>query len=432
MQNKEIRIGIEDLSSVKKKLEITVSADAVKKEIEAAYQSLKSSVNIAGFRKGAVPMNIIKARFGDHVQEDVAKKLVETSYPHALHEKELVPVEAPKIELITTKLEDGKEFTYSVTVEVNPNVDLSADDYKGMELKKEKIEVSDKDIEEGIERLREVKADFKEIDRAAKAGDLVVVDFEGFLGDEPVKNSKSVDYPVILGEKTLLPGFDEALTGASKGENKEAKITFPENYSEKALAGKEAKFKIAIKAVKEKGLPELNDEFAKSVGCDTLEALNGKVKEELVRVKETHDKERLKNEILDKLIAKHSFDVPETLVNRYLGVILNRIIDNMKQGNFNHGDQGLPIEDLKAKYRSMAVRQVKEDVILDAIAAKEKVEVSREETEKAVRSIAEGRNVSFESLMGRIEREGALEIIKDGMKHEKVFDIILESSKSAA
>ena len=185
------------------------------------------------------------------------------------------------------------------------------------------------------------------------------------MGNEPVKNTKSVDYPVLLGEKTLLPGFDEALRGASKGEDKEANISFPDNYSEKTLAGKEARFKMTVKAVKEKGLPELNVEFAKSVGCENIEGLADKVKKELADVKETHDKERLKNEILDKLIEAHPFDVPDAMVNRYLSVILNRVIDGMKQGSYNPGDQGLSIEELKGKYRDMAVRQVKEDVVLD-------------------------------------------------------------------
>jgi len=429
MQKTELKISVEELSPVKKRLDITVPAEAVKRELDSAYKSLRSSVNIAGFRKGAVPMNILKARFSGHVHEDVVKKLIENAYPHALSEKAIQPVDAPKVEIKTEALEEGKEFAFSAVVEVSPA--LVIDGYMGMKLDKKAIEVTDKDVEDGIQKLREVKAGFKDVERPAKDGDLVVVDFEGFMGNEPVKNTKSVDYPVLLGEKTLLPGFDEALRGASKGEDKEANISFPDNYSEKTLAGKEARFKMTVKAVKEKGLPELTVEFAKSVGCENIEGLVDKVKKELADVKETHDKERLKNEILDKLIEAHPFDVPDAMVNRYLGVILNRVIDGMKQGAYNPGDQGLSIEELKGKYRDMAVRQVKEDVVLDTIAAKEKLEVSREETEKAVRSIAESRGVSFESLMGRIEKEGALEIIKDGMKHEKVFDIILGASSAA-
>lgn len=427
MQTNNARIEVEDLSAVKKKLDITIPGETVKREINSAYQTLKSTANIAGFRKGNIPVNILKARFSDYVQEEVSRKLIERSYPEALRERKLVPVENPHIDIKTPRLEEGRDFTYSVTVEVSPRVEIN--DYRGMEIKKEKIEVTDKEIEDGLQSLRESRAQFKDVERPANEGDLVQVDFEALINGEPVKNGKGADYPIIIGEKTLLPGFDEALKGTSRGEEKEAEITFPQNYSEGSLAGKAAEFKIKIKAVKEKVTPGLDDEFAKDMECANLDELRGKVKEELVRVKETHDKERMKTEILDKLIEKHSFEVPEALVTRYLGLILNRVIENMRRGDFNPGDEKLSADELKAKYRDMAIRSVKEDIILDEISAKENVQVTEEETEKAVRSLAASRGASYESLMSRIEKEGALEVIKDGMKHEKVFDIIIGASR---
>lgn len=425
-----IKVEIEDLSSVKKKLAITIPAEAVKREINEAYQALRSTSSIAGFRKGTAPLSILKAKYGSLIQEDVTKKLIEGSYPRALNEKKLTPVETPKVDLATESIEEGKDFSYTVTVEVNPEINI--DGYKGMELKQEDPEVSAQDIEVGLRGLREAAAQFQDVDRAAKDGDLVVVDFEAFLGNEPIKNGKGTDYPAVIGEKTLLPGFDEALRGSSKGEAKETNIKFPDNYSEGHLAGKDGTFKINIKAVKEKTMPELDEEFAKKLGCENLVALSERVRTEIVNHKQAEVKEKVKTEILDKLIEKHQFDVPETLVNRYLGMILNRIIDNMRQGVFAPGDKGLTPEELKVKYRDMAVRSVKEDIVLDHIAAKEKVEASNEEVEESVRKLAEARGASYEALMGRIEREGAMDVIKDGLKHEKVFDIIIGSSKPAA
>ncbi len=424
------KVQLEDLSTVKKKLVVTVTAETVNKEMNSGFQSLKSTVQVPGFRKGAIPINILKSRFGDHVREEVTKKLIESTYIEVLRDQGLAPVEMPKIDVNTKKLEEEKEFVYTLTLEVTPEVNV--DDYKGMGLKKSSIEVSDKDIEEGLKRLAEAKNEFKEVNRAAASGDMVVVDFEAFLDGKPIKHSKTNDYSIVLGEKTLLPGFDEALTGVSKGDSRDADITFPENYSEQGLGGKTAVFKIAVKSVKEKTVPALDDEFAKDMECDSLEALRKKVKDELVKVKETHEKESLKTQVLDKLIEKHRFEVPDSLVNRYLGLILNRIIDSMRQGNVNPGDEKLSPEQLREKYREMAVRSVKEDIILDAISAKENVQVTEAETDTAVRNIAMTRNVTFESLMDRIRKEGALDVIKDGMKHEKVFDIIIESSISAA
>ncbi|OGP95549.1 MAG: trigger factor [Deltaproteobacteria bacterium RBG_19FT_COMBO_56_10] len=425
MQN--IRVEIEDLTPVKKKLDISVPAEAVSREIKAAYQNIRSTASIAGFRKGAAPMNILKARFGGHVQEDVTKRLIESSYSAALSEKRLMPVEAPQVDLKGSELTEDKDFTYTVTVEVQPSVEV--DGYRGMELHKEDSAVTEEDIEKGVQNLKEAAAQFKEVDRPAQDGDLVVVDFEAFMNGEPVKNGKGEGYPCVIGEKSLLPGFDEALKGASKGDQKEVDITFPENYSEATLAGKASQFKLNVKAVKEKGVPEINESFAKEMGCENLEALRAKVKEEIEKHKSGESKEKLKNEILDKLIAAHPFDVPDALVNRYMGVILNRVIENMRSGMTAPEDRGLNIDQLKEKYRPAAVRSVKEDIILDTIAAKEAVQVSPVEVETSVRGIATQRGVSYESLMSRIQTEGAMEVIKDGLKHEKVFDIIIEASR---
>lgn len=426
MQN--IRVQVEDITPVKKKLDISVPAEAVSREIKAAYQSIRSTASIAGFRKGAAPMNILKARFAGHVQEDVTKRLVESSYSAALSEKQLMPVEAPHVDLNGSELTEDKDFNYTVTVEVQPSV--AVDGYRGMELQnKEDSAVSEEDIEKGVQNLKEAAAQFKEVERPAGNGDLVVVDFEAFMDGEPIKNGKGEGYPCVIGEKSLLPGFDEALKGASKGDQKEVDITFPENYSEATLAGKAGHFKLNVKAVKEKGVPEVNEAFAKDMGCENLEALRAKVREEIEKHKKGESKEKIKNEILDKLIAAHPFDVPDSLVNRYMGVILNRVIENMRSGMTAPEDRGLSIDQLKEKYRPAAVRSVKEDIVLDNIAAKEAVQVSMEEVEASVRAIAAQRGVSYESLMSRVQTEGALEVIKDGLKHEKVFDIIIEASK---
>ena len=425
MQN--IKVQVEDITPVKKKLDISVPAETVSREFKAAYQNIRSTASIAGFRKGAAPMNILKARFAGHVQEDVTKRIIESSYSMALSEKQFMPVEAPQIDLKGGELAEDKEFTFSVTVEIQPNV--AVDGYRGMELNKESSAVTEEDIEKGVQNLKEAAAQFKEVDRPAQDGDLVMVDFEAFMNGEPVKNGKGEGYPCVIGEKSLLPGFDEALKGVSKGDQKEVDITFPENYSEASLAGKVSQFKLNVKAVKEKGVPEVNEDFAKEMGCENLEALRAKVKEEIEKHKSSEAKERLKNEILDKLIASHPFDVPDALVNRYMGVILNRVIENMRSGMAAPEDRGLNIDQLKEKYRPAAARSVKEDIILDTIAAKEAVQVSLVEVEASVRGIAAQRGVSYESLMSRIQTEGAMEVIKDGLKHEKVFDIIIEASK---
>jgi len=425
----DIRVEAEDLSPVKKKLSITVPADAVKEEFNAAYKSLRSTAAVSGFRKGSIPVNILKARFGGKIREDVTSKLIEMSYSHALYEKKLAPVENPQIDITKTKLDEAKEFSYSVTVEVTPQIEIN--DYKGMEVKREAVEVAEKDMEDGLKNLRESRAQYKEVDRASKEGDLLTADLVGTMNGEEIKGSKVENYPFLIGDKTLLPGLEEVIKGASKGEVKETKVTFPENYSDNKLAGKDAVFTIKVRAVKERVVPALDNEFAKDLECDNLETLKTRLKEDLMKVKEEKEKERVKNVILDKLIEKHPFEVPEALVNRYLGMILQQVSDNMKQGIITPEDKGLTLEQLRAKYRDSAIRHVKEDIVLDSLALKENVQITDDEYEAAIKRLSEIRQIPFQQLKERIMREGATEVIKDGLKHEKVFDIIIAALKAA-
>jgi len=430
MTNDRIKVELEELSEVKKRLDITISAEVVKEQVKEAYKDVRSQAAIAGFRKGNVPLNIIKTRYADHVHDEVVKKLIEQAYPHALNQKQLSPIDAPSIDLKGVKFDEDKAFSFSAVVEVTPKVEITG--YRGMELTKMDVEVTDKDVEEALDNLREHKAQFKEVKRAAKDGDLVVVDFEGFIDGKAIKHGKSENYPIVIGEKTLLPGFDEALKGASKDDEKEAEITFPENYSDEALRGKKGTFKIKVKSVRVKTVPKIDDEaFLKAVECKTVEELTERMKSELKGVKEGQDKERLKNEILDKLIASQSFAVPEAMVNRYLSATLSNILQAIKQGGGNMEDRGLSPDDLKVKYRKVAERQVREDILLDSISVQEKLEITDEEVNAAVKQLAESRGITFEALMSRIKQENALDVIKDGIKHEKVFDIILAESKAA-
>ncbi|OGQ52197.1 MAG: trigger factor [Deltaproteobacteria bacterium RIFCSPLOWO2_02_FULL_53_8] len=427
MQNANINVVVEDLGQVKKKLNITIPTDMVNKEIKTAYASLKSDAHIPGFRKGAVPMSLLKKRFGTQVDQDVKMRLIENSYTQAINEKLLVPVVQPQIEEISTGLSEGNPFSYAVTVEINPDIDV--DGYRGMSLRRESAEVTDKDFEEAITKLRESRAEYEDTGASAKDGDAIVVDFEGFLNGEPVKNGKAKDYSIIIGQKTVLPGFDEALIGANKGEVKEFTLTIPANYSEREVAGKDILFKVTINEVKRSVLPALDDEFAKDLECENMAKLNEKVMDELKKIKENIEKERLKNLVLDALIEKFKFEVPDALVRKYAALNLNRVMEDMKRGRLASADRNLSPDELSAKYTKVAMRQLKEDLILDAIAVKEDIKISKAQVDGALEHLAAMRNLSVDELASRLEREGTLPVIVDGLKHEKVFDIVFETAK---
>lgn len=425
-----LKIDVVDLSTVKKRLSISVPKDSVDSEMKTALRDARSTAEISGFRKGAVPVNIIKARFGDTIKRDVAQRLIEVTYVTALKEKNLTPVEMPGID-VAGMAEEGKDFSYSLTVEVTPNVEI--DGYIGMELKREKTAVTDEDVEKGLENVRLSRFQFKEVDRPCGDSDYVTVDFEASsLDGVPLKGYKAVDYPVVVGQSSPLPGFDAEVKGLSKGDKKDAKLKFPDNVSDTTIAGKEAVFHISVKSVKEKVYPNLDDELAKDLHLDNLEKLREKVREEVIAGREDAEKEGLKTEILDRLVEKHSFEVPPALVKRYHGVLMNSVIENMRKGMITQADQGLAPDALRDKYLKIAERRVREDIILDAISAKENIEVSEEEYETSVKDLAASRGVPYEQLIARIEREGSVAVIKDGLKHEKAFDIIIAKSKGAA
>jgi len=424
--NQAFNVQVEDLSQIKKKVSITVPAEDVKKEIKSAYASLKTRASVAGFRKGAVPVSILKKRFAAQVEEDVVTRLIERSYPNALRERQITPAAPPKFDIKSGKLSEDGVFSYDVTVEVMPKVEISG--HIGMELERLPVEVRDEEVEDALKRLADNHSHFNEVERPAKDTDLLTCDFEGSLDGTPIKNSATKDYPIMLGATSLLPGFSEALAGAVKGVQRDAKITFPANYTEANLAGKTADFRITVKSVKEKITPGIDDEFAKDLGVEGIAVLRGRVRDEIKKAKDDAEKERVKNQILDKLIERHKFEVPEGMVSRYLSIIVDKKVADMKRGHFEPADKGLTEEQVMQRYHAMAFRHAQEDIVLDALAAQEKVEISKEEADAAMRRLAAQRGVNYESLVEKIDAERAMDVVMDGLKHEKVFDIIIEKS----
>jgi trigger factor len=423
VDNDIMKVDIEDLSSIKKKLTIEVPPGDVAKEFKAAYRAIKGTADLPGFRKGKVPEKVLRQKFAGHVMGDVATKLIEKTYPEAVKDKDLTPVERPSIEV--KNIEEGSPFLYSATVEVNPRFDVKG--YRGMGLEKGSVEVTDREVEEGLNRLRENHGEFKDVERPAAKGDMVMVDFEGTMDGKPIEGGRAADFPIILGEGQLIPGFDESLTGACAGTDVEVKTTFPANHKDKTVAGKDALFKVRVKAVKKRVLPGLDDEFAKDLNCDTLEELEAKVREEIVKVKQREEEERLRQEAIEKLSGMNPFEVPGALVDRYLASILSTVVENMKRGIVDPLDRGLPTEKLKDRYRGVALKRARAEIIIDSIARKENVEVSEHELDDDIKKMAQKTNTTPEALRGRLEKEGTLEVIKDGLKREKVFEIITGS-----
>jgi len=421
---------LEDISSVKKKIEVTVPSDEVASALKDAYERVKATAAIAGFRKGTVPKSVIKAKFADGINGEVTTRLIDSTYHLALEELGLTPLDGPAVDIKTPAPEEGNDFVYTLNFEVTPRVEVG--NYKGLDIGEQAvIEVSEEEIEEGLDGIRQTNVRFKEVAKPADDKDMVIIDFTATRNGKVIKGLKGTGYPVLIGETSPMPGLDTALKGLSAGDKKDAELTFPENYSEKKFAGKEVIFHITVQAVKEKTVPEIDDEFAKGLQCENFEALKERIAREIRKSKDKEEKNRLKTIILDQLIDGRELDVPSALAEKYHELIFKSVLDNMRTGVVHPDDKGLSEEAVKERYRPLAVRRAREDMILDAIALKEKMEISNAEVEEAIKELAGERNLPIDSLMVRIQREGNLEMIKDGLKHEKVFDLIIASAKKA-
>jgi len=423
-----MKVMVEDISSVKKRIVVEVPSEDIGREIDVVYRELGAKISIDGFRKGKVPKALLESRYKDYVMGEVTSKLVENSYPKVIKEKNLSPVSQPLID-VKGVIEKGQPFSYTATVEVRPAI--TAQGYIGMQIKKEDITVSEADVENGVEALRERNAYFSEVERPVREMDMVIVDFECFEDGKPIKDMKASEYPAEIGTNTLIPELENALKGAAKGEEREVVVKFTDEYHNKGLAGKEVLFRIKIKTVKEKILPSLGDEFAKDLKFNDISHLRDEVRKEIVRRKEAEERERLKGEILAKLVAVNSFDIPPALVSKYAQTFVSQALEEIKSGRIKPEDAGdISPEKLQERYAKIAETRVREEMIMDAVARQEGITVSEEEIDLKMKELAAGRYQRFDEFKKKFLESGADRVVTAGILEDKVFDLIISKANA--
>ncbi|HBO84682.1 MAG: trigger factor [Deltaproteobacteria bacterium GWC2_42_11] len=423
-----MKVSIEDLSAVKKKVVVEIPPENVQKEVESAYKNLQKTASIPGFRKGKIPRDILEKYYGDHVKDDVTSKLIDDSYPSIIKEHKISVTSRPEISDISN-IQASESFKYTAVVEVKPEIKVEG--YKDIKIKKEEASATDKEIDDAMNLLKERHATFKDIegDAAAKEGNLAVIDFTGSIDGNPIKNGMASNYSLVIGSGALLKEFEEGILGMKKDEERDINVNFPEDYANKELAGKLAAFRITLKGLKEKVLPDLNDDFAKDVDCETVEQLREKMKEDLKRHKESSENERARDEIIKELINRNTFEVPKSLVEHYNNYLIGHAVERFKKGMIDSGEVGLSAAQLKEKYAKMAEELVRRDIIIDAISRSENLTVLDSEIDSKVKEIAERRKESFSSMRERMEKEGEITYIKESLLEEKVFNLILSGTK---
>jgi len=422
-----MNVNVEDISSIKKKVSIEISEDQVTKEVDSFYRELGRKAKIKGFRPGKVPRNILERHFKDYVKAEVVQKLVQDTYPTALSETNLHPVSNPMID--PGDLESGKPFQYSATIEVKPEIKL--EEYLGLNIEGKKEEVKDEEVEERLKGLQNLHANLKTIQEARpiQNGDFVIVDYEARMDGKPLEEGKAIDLTVEVGSGRFIPAFEEKLIGLRLEEEKEIEVSFPEDYGYKKWAGKTISFHVKIKEIKEKILPILDDEFAKDLGdYSSLEELKDKLKQEIEREKKLALERQLKDQMVDQLLQKNTFEVPESLVEEQTKTLVSDTKLRLATQGIKIDTLGISEEKLQEDYREAAMRQVRTFLILEKIAGQEGITVTDEEVEDRFREISERTHQKFDVVKRYYEKNGLIPEVKAGIMNEKTLNLLLEKA----
>ncbi|QXM06445.1 trigger factor [Crassaminicella indica] len=413
-------------------LKIVVSAEDFEQGIQKAYNKMKKRFNIPGFRKGKAPRKIIELNYGAEVfYEEAINAIFPKAYEDAIDEHKLEPVDRPSLDV--EEIVKGQDVVFTVTVTVKPEVTLG--EYKGIEAEKKEYNVTDEDVEKEIERLRERNARLISVERPVQDKDTVIIDYAGFVGDEQFEGGTAEKQTLVIGSGQFIPGFEEQLIGAKIGEEVEVKVTFPEKYHAEDLAGKDAVFKVTVHEIKEKELPELDDEFAKDVSeFDTLEALRADIKEKQENVAKMREEEELKDAVIKKVVENTQIDIPDVMVE-------NKIDDMLHEFNYQLQFQGLNLdtylqytgtkmEDIREQMKEEAYNRVKTQLILEAIGETENIEVAQEEIDKEIEKYATQSNMELDKFKKTL-RPYEIEGIKDSIRVRKTIDFLVENAKIA-
>ncbi len=419
---------VEDISTVKKKIRIEVAREDLDREMNKAIDDVAKKAKIPGFRPGKAPRAIVERHYGEEVKSDVINKLITNSYLLAVRDHNLSPVEIPQIGDIT--MDKTTPLSFSATVEVRPAIELGA--YDGIEVKEHRIEVSGDEVDQTVDRLREMYAQLEVVEgRPLEKNDTASIDFEGSRDGKPIEGAKASDYMLALGTNSLIPGFEDQLVGMNRGETREIKVTFPADYSNKTLAGKDAAFTVTLKEIKKKVLPEVNDEFAKDVGGNkSVDELKAGIKKDLEARKRDELVSAQREELLSKLVDAHSFDVPPGMAERELQSMARQQATRMARQGMDV--KNFDIAAFREKNTALAQKRVKGLLLLDTIAEKEKVEVSDQEVNSALAAMARTSGQTVDAIKKYYDSlDGGLENLRTSLVQEKTLSLLLSRAKKS-
>lgn len=409
-------LQVEKLEKNMAKLTIEVSAEDFAKAMEEAYRKNKNRFNVPGFRKGKVPMKMIEKMYGAGVfYEDAANSLIPDAYEKALEECTETIVSSPKIDVV--QIGEGKPFIFSAEVALKPEVTLGA--YKGIEVEKAQISVTDEEIEEDLKRQQENNARTITVEgRPVADGDIAVIDFEGFVDGVAFEGGKGENYSLTIGSHSFIDTFEDQLIGKNTGDTCEVNVTFPEDYQAKELAGKPAVFQVVIKEIKEKQLPELDDEFAGEVSeFDTLEEYKADIRTKLEEKKTEEAKNAKEDAVIDAIIADAKMEIPDAMVETQQRQMVDDFAQRMQMQGLTMDQYfqftGQTYESMVEQMKPQAERRIKSRLVLEAVVAAENIEASEEDYEAEVARMAEMYQMEADKVKEIMGENGKKQILED-------------------
>jgi trigger factor len=424
-----MKASVEQITPVKKRLTVEIDAEEVNRKIEDAYKELKKKAKVDGFRPGKVPRNILERHFGDQVAQDVKRGLLSETLPQAFEETKIFPVAMPVIE--NESLKAGEGYKYVALMEVRPEFELK--DYMGLEVEKESVSVSDETVNSQLEEIRRVNSRLKplEEDRGIRNDDCAVLEYEAFEGEKPIEDVKAQNFLVRVGNNQFHPEFEKSLIGLKAGQSAEITVDFEKEHPNTKFAGKKVLFKVKVTDVKLMDLPELNDDFAKSLGADLndLESLKNRIREDIKGREEKRVDRELKRKLLDRIAATVTFDLPESLVESEMRYAVETVKQNLLRMGSNFDKAGLTEEKVRQDFRSASEKRVKDLLILGEVARQQDLSLSEMELDEGFADLAKGIGQDPKVVRQYYESKDLLEGFRDRLLEEKTLNYLVKGAK---
>lgn len=423
-----MKIDVDELSPVQRKIRVELPAETVAREFSRAYKNLGQRVRVKGFRSGKIPRTVLQGIYGDEVKVEVKSHLVEESLGEVIKERGLEIVSRPEVE--ANELSESGAFSFSAVFEVKPEIQVK--DYLGIELEKIKLSASETQVEEALRRLQESHARLepvKDRDRIEK-GDFVTLDFSGAIDGKPFSGGKGENYLLEVGAGRALPQFEEAVIGLQVDTPQSVQVVYPENYPNKEIAGKAVDFSVMVREIKQKVLPPLDDEFAKDHGdCASLEELRAKIRSRLEGEIRHYQNEDLKEKIVSRLIESHSFATPSSMVERQTRYLMERYQNQIAARGGADAEAAPPMEEARKNLEARALRQVQATLLVERIGQLEKVEITDKEVQERVDHAARAAGERAKSVREFYSNADAREELRSQIAFDRTLEYLLEKAR---